>query len=123
MPRFCFVPPRSFAAALGPSRHHNRALHSVRRLAPSRPFLTKGPLQQAAQRLLSSGHIDPAKFSKGLDSKIDDDNQAVKEIRKFIIDSVRQNGGGHGGSAIGMAPLGVALWKYVMQYNPANPEV
>ncbi|ANB11658.1 transketolase TKL1 [Sugiyamaella lignohabitans] len=46
---------------------------------------------------------------------------AVKEIRKLVIDCCRQNGSGHGGSAIGMAPLAVALWKYVLIYNPKNP--
>ncbi|KAL1296808.1 hypothetical protein AAFC00_004434 [Neodothiora populina] len=51
-----------------------------------------------------------------------EDNQAVKELRKFVIDICRQNGGGHGGSAIGMAPMAVALWKYAMRYNPSDPE-
>lgn len=51
------------------------------------------------------------------------DAQAVKEIRKLVIDICRQNGGGHGGSAIGMTPMAVALWKYMMRYNPLNPEV
>ena len=52
-----------------------------------------------------------------------DDTQAVKELRKLVIDICRQNGGGHGGSAIGMAPMAVALWKHVMRYNPQNSEV
>jgi len=51
------------------------------------------------------------------------DDQAVREIRKMVIDICRQNGGGHGGSAIGMAPLAVALWKHTMRYNPQNSEV
>ncbi|KAF4551115.1 Dihydroxyacetone synthase-like protein 2 [Elsinoe fawcettii] len=51
-----------------------------------------------------------------------DDEQAVRDVRKLLIDICRQNGGGHGGSAIGMAPLGVALWRHVMRYNPANPD-
>lgn len=51
-----------------------------------------------------------------------DDEQAVRDLRKFIIDVCRQNGGGHGGSAIGMAPLGVALWRHTMRYNPKNAE-
>ncbi|KAG8631156.1 hypothetical protein KVT40_000296 [Elsinoe batatas] len=51
-----------------------------------------------------------------------DDEQAVRDVRKLLIDIVRQNGGGHGGSAIGMAPLGVALWRHAMRYNPANPD-
>ncbi|KAK7178626.1 dihydroxyacetone synthase [Paraphaeosphaeria sporulosa] len=50
------------------------------------------------------------------------DDQAVREIRKVVIDICRQNGGGHGGSAIGMAPLAVALWKHTMRYNPHNSE-
>ncbi|KAI1357051.1 transketolase [Xylaria sp. FL0043] len=29
--------------------------------------------------------------------------------------------GGHPGSAMGMAAMGVALWKYVMRYSPDNP--
>ena len=51
------------------------------------------------------------------------DLQAVKEVRKLVIDICRQNGGGHGGSAIGMAPMAVALWKHAMRYNPLNSEV
>lgn len=54
-------------------------------------------------------------------SAVSDDQQAVREIRKLIIDCCRQNGGGHGGSAIGMAPLAVALWRHTMRYNPRNP--
>lgn len=50
------------------------------------------------------------------------DSQAVREVRKLVIDICRQNGGGHGGSAIGMAPMAVALWKHIMRYNPSNPE-
>ncbi|KAF2225997.1 transketolase [Elsinoe ampelina] len=51
-----------------------------------------------------------------------DDEQAVRDIRQLLIDIVRQNGGGHGGSAIGMAPLGVALWRHAMRYNPGSPD-
>ncbi|CAH0047330.1 unnamed protein product [Clonostachys solani] len=50
------------------------------------------------------------------------DQTLVRDIRKLVIDCCRQNGGGHGGSAIGMAPLGVALWKHTMRFNPANPQ-
>lgn len=49
-----------------------------------------------------------------------DDEQAVRDIRKLLVDICRQNGGGHGGDAIGMVPLAVALWKKTMRYNPAN---
>ncbi|XHG05893.1 hypothetical protein AWENTII_009107 [Aspergillus wentii] len=50
------------------------------------------------------------------------DDQAVLALRNFLFDICNQNGGGHGGSAIGMAAIGVALYKYMMRYNPSNPE-
>ncbi|KAJ5612720.1 hypothetical protein N7510_005914 [Penicillium lagena] len=52
---------------------------------------------------------------------LSDNDQAVKDLRKLIIDCCRQNGGGHGGSAIGMVPLAVALWRHTMRFNPLNP--
>lgn len=51
-----------------------------------------------------------------------EDDHAVLGLRNLLFDICNQNGGGHGGSAIGMAAIGVALWKYVMRYNPSNPE-
>lgn len=59
---------------------------------------------------------------KGWREHLDDDDQAVLALRNFIFDICNQNGGGHGGSAIGMAAIGVVLYKYVMRYNPSNPE-
>ena len=53
---------------------------------------------------------------------LNEDDLAVLALRNFIFDICNQNGGGHGGSAIGMAAIGVALYKYVMRYNPSNPE-
>lgn len=49
-----------------------------------------------------------------------DDDYAILAIRNLVFDMCMQNGGGHGGSALGMAAIGVALWKYVLRYNPAN---
>lgn len=51
-----------------------------------------------------------------------DDDFAVLAVRNLILDICMQNGGGHGGSALGMAAIGVALWKHVMRYNPSDPE-
>ncbi|RDL29636.1 Uncharacterized protein BP5553_10706 [Venustampulla echinocandica] len=51
-----------------------------------------------------------------------DDDHAVLAVRNLVLDMCMQNGGGHGGSALGMAAIGVALWKYIMRYNPANPD-
>lgn len=55
-------------------------------------------------------------------SSLNDDDQAVLALRCFLFDICNQNGGGHGGSALGMAAIGVALYKYIMRYNPSNPE-
>lgn len=51
-----------------------------------------------------------------------DDDFAVLSLRNFLFDICNQNGGGHGGSALGMAAIGVALYKYIMRYNPGNSE-
>ncbi|KAF2096108.1 hypothetical protein NA57DRAFT_78880 [Rhizodiscina lignyota] len=64
-----------------------------------------------------NGHLETNPATK---QQFTDDEQAVRDIRKLVIDCCRQNGAGHGGSAIGMAPLGVALWKHIMRYNPKN---
>ncbi|KAG0647020.1 Dihydroxyacetone synthase [Hyphodiscus hymeniophilus] len=59
---------------------------------------------------------------KGWREDLDDDDRAVLALRNLIFDICNQNGGGHGGSAIGMAAIGVALYKYTMRYNPSNPD-
>jgi dihydroxyacetone synthase len=59
---------------------------------------------------------------RGWRANLDDDDRAVLALRNFIFDICNQNGGGHGGSAIGMAAIGVALYKYTMRYNPSNPD-
>lgn len=51
-----------------------------------------------------------------------ENDQAVLGIRNLVLDVCMQNGGGHGGSALGMAATGVALWKHVMRYNPNNTD-
>lgn len=46
----------------------------------------------------------------------------LKTFRILIADLCEQFGGGHPGSAIGMAAIGVALWKYTMHYAPHTPD-
>lgn len=73
---------------------------------------------QAPEELLLQGpndHVDEPKHPIG------DDEYAVAALRNLIYDICNQNGGGHGGSAVGMAAIGVALFKHVMRYNPADP--
>ncbi|KAK5118463.1 hypothetical protein LTR62_002977 [Meristemomyces frigidus] len=42
--------------------------------------------------------------------------------RVLIADLCQQFNMGHPGSAMGMAAIGIALWKYVMKYSPSNPD-
>ncbi|USP76422.1 hypothetical protein yc1106_03696 [Curvularia clavata] len=46
----------------------------------------------------------------------------LKTFRLLIADLCQQFNGGHPGGAIGMAAIGVALWKYVMRYAPHTPD-
>ncbi|RFU33191.1 hypothetical protein B7463_g3130, partial [Scytalidium lignicola] len=68
----------------------------------------------------TNGHAKPQ--IKDQKRNVGDDDRAVLAMRNLIFDLCNQNGGGHGGSAIGMAAIGVALYKYIMRYNPSNPE-
>lgn len=74
---------------------------------------------------LTNGHTVKSKGqtrASGWRAELDDDDQAVLALRNLLFDIIAQNGGGHGGSAIGMSAIGVALYKYIMRYNPADSE-
>ncbi|TFB01938.1 Dihydroxyacetone synthase [Trichoderma ghanense] len=76
-----------------------------------------------APGILSSKTPSPAKPAPS--NRQDDDIQRAKEhdlvlktFRLLISDLCQQFNGGHPGGAIGMAAIGIALWKYVMSYAP-----
>ncbi|BAE56855.1 hypothetical protein AFCA_010705 [Aspergillus flavus] len=46
--------------------------------------------------------------------------RVMNVFRAFIADICQQYGEGHAGSPMGMAAIGIALWKYVMKYSPNN---
>ncbi|KAF2675813.1 hypothetical protein K458DRAFT_323623 [Lentithecium fluviatile CBS 122367] len=46
----------------------------------------------------------------------------LQSFRLLIADLCQQFGMGHPGGAIGMATIGVALWKYTMKYAPHQPD-
>lgn len=46
----------------------------------------------------------------------------LQTFRLLISDLCQQFNGGHPGGAIGMAAIGIALWKYVMSYAPLRPD-
>ncbi|PSN65243.1 transketolase [Corynespora cassiicola Philippines] len=49
-------------------------------------------------------------------------DHVLKSFRLLIADLCQQFKGGHPGGAIGMAAIGMALWKYVMRYAPHTPD-
>ncbi|KAM3419986.1 hypothetical protein BST61_g3298 [Cercospora zeina] len=55
-----------------------------------------------------------------------EDNELTKKVlatfRCLIADLCHQFGCGHPGGAMGMAAIGVALWKYIMKISPHNPD-
>ncbi|GIJ86719.1 hypothetical protein Asppvi_005612 [Aspergillus pseudoviridinutans] len=51
-----------------------------------------------------------------------DHDLVLRTFRILIADLCQQFGGGHPGGAIGMAAIGVALWRYVMRYAPHTPD-
>lgn len=51
-----------------------------------------------------------------------DHSLVLATFRLLIADLCQQFNGGHPGGAIGMAAIGVALWKYTMRYAPHTPD-
>ncbi|KAJ5129059.1 hypothetical protein N7448_002771 [Penicillium atrosanguineum] len=51
-----------------------------------------------------------------------DHDLVLKTFRLLIADLCQQFSGGHPGGAVGMAAIGVSLWKYVMRYAPHTPD-
>lgn len=64
----------------------------------------------------------PSSKLTGWREDLTEDDYAVLALRNLLFDICNQNGGGHGGSAIGLAAIGVALWKYTMLYDPSDAE-
>lgn len=65
---------------------------------------------------MTSFHFEVSSSQKNLHDHV------LKVFRVLIADLVQQYNGGHPGGAMGMAAIGVALWKYVMKYAPNDPD-
>lgn len=98
------IEPKKIGKILNGARKHNESDQD-----------TRNGLSQIPPIALNNETVD------NLPEKLEGDSQAVLALRNLIFDICNQNGGGHGGSAIGMAAIGVALYKYVMRYNPSDP--
>ena len=66
---------------------------------------------------LSRNH--KTKFQQNLTQQHD---LVLKSFRLLVADLCQQFNGGHPGGAIGMAAIGVALWRYTMRYAPHQPD-
>ncbi|KAK7518794.1 Transketolase, thiamine diphosphate binding domain-containing protein [Phyllosticta citriasiana] len=67
--------------------------------------------------------LEEAKVEKNSVAKLSPEHDHVlKAFRLLIADLCQQFNGGHPGGAIGMAAIGIALWKYVMRYAPHTPD-
>ncbi|KAI0199869.1 Transketolase, thiamine diphosphate binding domain-containing protein [Astrocystis sublimbata] len=56
------------------------------------------------------------------DARQSSHNHVLSTFRCLVADLCEQYKGGHPGSAMGMAAMGIALWRYVMGYSPENPK-
>lgn len=68
------------------------------------------------------GVADGNENKTALDKTSEEHDIVLKTFRLLISDLCQQFNGGHPGGAIGMAAIGVALWKYVMRYAPHTPD-
>ncbi|KAJ5288178.1 hypothetical protein N7478_003864 [Penicillium angulare] len=88
-------------------------------MAPALELLEE-PIQSLPTKAFSSAfHAAPAESGLGLESP--EKHQRVMGVFRVVIaDICEQFGEGHAGSPMGMAAIGIALYKYVMRYSPRN---
>ncbi|EHY55060.1 hypothetical protein HRR83_005686 [Exophiala dermatitidis] len=77
----------------------------------------------ASGQIISKQTTSVSKLQSGRSPRLSAEHDLVlKTFRLLIADLCQQYKGGHPGGAIGMAAIGVALWKYVMRYAPHQPD-
>ncbi|KAK5119586.1 hypothetical protein LTR85_007415 [Meristemomyces frigidus] len=81
--------------------------------------VTHLPLQLDGKQKGANGHSAQNVEDVQLESH-DKTQYVLKSYRCLIADLCEQFNMGHPGSAMGMAAIGVALWKYAMKYSPKN---
>jgi dihydroxyacetone synthase len=87
-------------------------------MAPSAVELVADPPVNA-KNVLAGGEVDAVARVELEGTEMND--LVLRTFRCLIADLCEQFKGGHPGSAMGMAAIGVALWKYTMKYSPENP--
>ncbi|KAI2965315.1 hypothetical protein CBS147323_5822 [Aspergillus niger] len=82
--------------------------------------LTEKPIQSLPTKAVSSIR-NGASAGVGIGLESPEKHQRVMNVfRAFIADLAQQYGEGHAGAPMGMAAIGIALYKYVMKYSPKN---
>lgn len=96
--------------------------------------MTKRKMAPAATQ--ENGHVKSTKYGENMSKGIiqaghkpsapgttnEDEMQLVLQTFRLMVgDLCQQFNMGHPGSAMGMAAIGVALWKYTMKYAPLQP--
>jgi dihydroxyacetone synthase len=74
------------------------------------------PLKVVSSKNEASDGLINLKFER---AELND--HVLRTFRCLIADLCEQFNGGHPGSAMGMAAIGIALWRYAMKYSPENP--
>ncbi|KAI8157430.1 Dihydroxyacetone synthase [Colletotrichum sp. SAR 10_70] len=90
-------------------------------MAPSLELYEKATQNLPVKPNVTNVHGVPAVTDFQFESS-DKHDRVLKVFRAFIADQCQQFNGGHPGSAMGMAAIGIALYKYVMKYSPSNCE-
>ncbi|KAK4686889.1 dihydroxyacetone synthase, partial [Tremellales sp. Uapishka_1] len=71
-----------------------------------------------------AGHSDGLKQKPQVTSKVsshEEEMLVLNTIRCYAADLCQQYKGGHPGTVMGAACIGLALWRYEMRFNPQNP--
>ncbi|KFY85071.1 hypothetical protein V500_08727 [Pseudogymnoascus sp. VKM F-4518 (FW-2643)] len=71
--------------------------------------------------LVEFGPVKSKHPNRRLDDPEDHD-LVLRTFRVLIADLVQNFNGGHPGGAMGMAAIGIALWRYTMDYSPDHPD-
>ncbi|KAI0395803.1 Transketolase, thiamine diphosphate binding domain-containing protein [Xylariaceae sp. FL0594] len=69
-----------------------------------------------------SSDIDISSLKKTKIEASDMDRKTVQCVRGLVLDCCQQWGIGHGGSALGMAAIGTALWRHKLRFDPSCPD-
>ncbi|SPO05031.1 related to TRANSKETOLASE [Cephalotrichum gorgonifer] len=88
-------------------------------MAPSLELYENGVKDLPIKALTANAQGIPTVASVEVESPEKHD-RVLAVFRAFIADLCQQFNGGHPGSAMGMAAIGIALYKYVMRYSPKN---